>query len=256
MTYTLPKGYLSVSQVEMYLTCPKRYEWIYILGNEDPYSKHMMEGLVMMEVVEASCRRWSKSGAHFMFDQAKVHWSKVFNREAKRVTAWHGESKERVEARGKQLLRVLFRAGGPDYQPCMMPDKKLGVEWEFSVPLGGVPFVGFVDVVEDEGVIDLKVARNGDHYDPARSFQSLAYRVVAQKPRFQFDVLHKEGLFLEPKAHRLKSLDTAREWVEETVDAVARGISSGSFPPCLPAKNSLCAKKWCSRWEHCFGKVI
>lgn len=253
-TLNLPKPHLSFSQLDLYLQCPTKYEKTYIDGVREPSSSAPLEGTVMSKVMDTAGRQFLEKGKWPSIKQmqkmhgdfAKQLWTTAILETGKPK----GDSMDVVIHRGKEFLSDIW-----DHvflEPITMPNGKPGCEYEINQDIAGVPFLGFVDMVETGVISDFKVARNTEWYNVEHSLQMSTYSHCLQREDVRFIVFCKESMSIEV-LHTTRHLKKNALWVNYNVAMVAKAISSGSFPPCNPAKNKLCSPKFCNFYSSCYG---
>ena len=249
----LPKPHLSYSQIDLYMQCPTKYEKTYIQGVREPSSSAPMEGTVMSKVMDTAGRQFLEKGKWPSIKQMqKMHgdfarqlWTAAILETGKPK----GDSMDVVIRRGQMFLQNIWDE--LTLNPIMFKGKP-GCEYEIKQDIAGVPFLGFVDMVEEGVVSDFKVARSTEWYDADHSLQLGTYSHCLQREYVRFIVFCKESMCIETLTSR-RDLKKNALWVNYSVAMVAKAISSGSFPPCNPAKNKLCSPKFCSFYSSCYG---
>lgn len=249
----LPKGRLSHSQVELYLQCPLKYWYRYILGHKEPYNANLAEGSIVARLAEQSNLAYLAKGKHLNLKKMKQLLEKFAEEELGKVKNWVGQDKDKIMARQHEFLAVWYGGDGPDWQPVMMPDKKPGVEWKFELAIADVPVEGYIDLVEKTIVTDMKCSYKPDNYNAKLSLQLALYMYAAQKTQGRFDVFHKGEEAFQRLPKTIKKADRIKRWLEITYSNVAQAISAGNFPPCNPQHTKYCAKTYCFFFGNCYG---
>lgn len=249
----LPKDHLSYSQIDLYLKCPEKYRRRYDEGVQGPYTVALAEGTVMGKVLERVGKRLlpgktGKRGKPPALKTAQNWWDKAAAEEFPKVDEWYSENERVVETRGHAFLKGFYA----EDEPARM--KPVAVEEERTILIAGVPVLLIPDLVEENFVIDYKVARTDRNYKVDDSLQLSLYAYGFEKERVAYMIFRKEKLdhVLLPSERRNPNWQF---WLEFTVAQVARAISMEVFPPCLPEENWLCSPKWCEHWKTCFGKA-
>lgn len=244
----LPKGYLSVSQVEMYLRCPMQYWFSYVQDAKKVTSSPQFEGTCLAHALEMVGRRKMEGKYQIESDFAMKEYGKFLKKHSGSVDTWaFGDTPRTLKSRADLFLDAFFREG---HAAELKPE---GVEVEFNVEIAGVPIKGVADVVEPNYIFDYKVYRSMRYLKPERSFQLSMYAHVFQKKRVGYIVFLKEGKKPIEVVSAERDLDRTRLWLECVVSNVAMSISNGSFAPCNPAENVLCDERWCSFFGECYG---
>ncbi len=262
----LPRGYLSYSQINLYLLCPKRYEFENLKPNERQNASTPTQGRLVHKGIEAMV-------SHKMLYKAvpprELHRdvvSALLSVEFADVDVWD-EKVPDIET-AENLTRALLDL----YYDKRLPSVNArAVEYRVTARLRGrIPFLGFIDLVEkspmdlDDGdlspdprpgdrIIDNKAT--GRAYPAGRienSLQLSLYAHAAGVDLVGYDLLVSTKLpkFVEQRADRAPSeLEHALDIVED----VAQGISAGYFPRTDP-DSWMCSSKWCPFWKQCRGK--
>lgn len=243
----LPKGYLSVSQIECFLSCPRAYEFRYVLGRKAKSNAAQFEGLALAAALESIGKIKMKKQEPTISKALKVHGAYV-RKHADSVGDWNGTTPKNIKLRAEHFLESFWREG---HVESLNPE---GVEVSFNTTIAGVPFTGIADVVEPNYIFDYKVTKSTRYYNPERSFQLSAYAHVFQKSRVGYVCFLKEGKKPIEVMPAQRDLEKTKMWVEFTIATVARAISLGCFSPCDISKNFLCHEKYCDHFKECYGQ--
>ena len=249
----LPKGYLSVSQVNMYLRCARSYEMRYVKGVIRPPKARMTEGSAIHKALEVAHkhRKNSKQPAKLdmLLDAYSTYW------QAKKAEVeFEDETETDIMKRDETFIRLYHR----DFIPKIVPEQ---VEMRFWMPMTEfkIPVMGFIDLVdsgEEDGmhtVVDHKVVdRRKTKAMADGDMQLTLYAHVTGLPKARYD------MFVKNKTPILDTLRTVRtskdiKWVEQIFSSVAQAIAKGVFPPCDPT-GWMCNSDQCGYWSECRGK--
>jgi RecB family exonuclease len=259
----LPKGYLSISGYSTFKACGAKYEFSYVKGVRLPANGPMFKGTVLHDGVEAAVDHVIRAKALPQKAQIEALISDVFDK-GKAEVAWElGEDAIEGDDAGKakdavlQMYGVYHDKALPTFQP-------IKVEEGFARLIGGVPMIGYMDMVEqvkespdDPGVLwvsDLKTSKATWSQAKADANPQLTlYAGVAGTSHVRVDniVQLKGGIKYEPKkstrsAHALRVLT---EDIVETADFIRRGV----FPKAA-IDSWACNEKWCDYWSGCRGR--
>jgi hypothetical protein len=248
----LPQGYLSVSQVNMYLRCAKSYEWRYVKKQISPPLARMSEGTAIHKALEVAHneRKRSRQAASLstILDAYHQSW------QAQRAEIeYEDESEQDIIKRDETFIRLYHR----EFVPKIVPEQ---VEMEFWVALTEhhIPVRGFIDLIdsgEEDGmhtIVDHKVVQRAKPAQEVQNdMQMTLYTHAVSLPKARFD------MFIKTKTPRIDSLRTVRtsndiRWVEKVFNEVALGINKGVFPPCSPT-NWMCNEQQCGYYSRCRG---
>jgi len=252
----LPKSYLSVSQVRLFQSCPRAYEWRYVKDVISPPQARMAEGQAVHRSLEHAHRQYMKSRKMVPLDTMLDTYNDAWNTLKTDVEVWdEDDSEERILKRARAFLLQYHTK----YLPLVTP---IVVEQRFWISLGKchIPLNGYIDLIADDSadpdtreVIDYKVvSKSKSQADANNDMQLTVYSHAAGLPKVRFDQ------FVKTAAPAIKVLRSNRDrrdflWVQDVFESVAGAISAGNFPPCDPG-SWLCTEKWCGFWKRCRGK--
>ncbi len=249
----LPRGYLSKSAIEMYLRCPKQFEFHYILGLSSPPGVAMVEGSSHGEALNMNNLYYIEKQENLETDLVVEKFCDEFNDRQKEIPAieWakSEEDKDSVIRRGKLLLPAYFEGIGRLMKP-------IAVERKIEVDMGGVPVLGFIDVESKDCIDDYKVTgKTKSQGEADTDIQLTLYSKARKKPKVGFICLVKNKT---PVVNRVVSERTAGDYAaaDALVASVSDAIKKGAFPMCNPKDVFPCSKKWCGFWNRCRGKHL
>lgn len=250
----LPRGYLSVSQIKLYLQCPHKYMKKYVEGIPEPVTGPQIEGIVWSKTMEEICKgRLKKNKWHSLKDTVKI-WEKHWANESVTVDQWQGTRPDDAGERARKFLRQLWTPEGPKLHPAMY-DGRPGVELETDCTIAGIPFKIIPDLIEyhdnEWRILDFKIS-NPDYQDAERSIQLTIEAAVFEIEKVTLLVGDKRYSNLV-WINSTRDIEGAWKFSEKLVTTVAEGISKGVFPLTNPELNTLCSKKFCSQWANCLG---
>lgn len=227
--------HLSYSSISCYLECPRRWKLRYIDKLETPPNHHFFFGSAWHSAIEEHL----KEGIGVPLAQRWLrHWQQV-SRPLERELALELAAVGAAMAADSSTLYVL-----KDLRPTAI-ERKI----EFRVPNVGVPIIGYIDLVLQNGVlVDLKTA--GSPWDQARAdaeTQPAFYLAATGGTRFQHIVFVKS---FEPE---VQVLDTQRHNPAAVVYPLAqkawKGISAGDFHCNVSACSGCDYRSVCKREE-------
>lgn len=261
-TLTLPKGYLSVSQVEMYRRCGLQYYYRYVKGHVMPPSVAQAEGQALhygLAVGHAEALKSPKVPVDVMLDALNDRWKSIRGDIDWKTENENGDNEDTILKRGQRFLY--------DYNEDFLPHLKTRVdqtgpfiERRFWVTMGksSVPVLGFIDLVAEnhmpEGsqepeVIDHKTTTKAKSaFDVETDLQLTIYSAAAGVPRVRFNS------FVKNKTPVIRTIAAVRtpedwKWAQFVVQSVAEAISKGSFIP--GAAGWWCSPKFCGYYAMC-----
>jgi CRISPR/Cas system-associated exonuclease Cas4 (RecB family) len=246
------KKYLSFSQINMYLKCPRQYEFRYIQGIKRPPSGALILGTVWHSTVEENYRQKIVTKDDLPLDHMQDFFADNWESKLEEEEIDFESSPANLKDTGISVVEAHHKNIAPTVNPVLVEEK-------FRVSLGdNFPFdlLGFWDVVdEDEVVIDNKsYSKTKSQTDIDKDLQltaySLAYRLVTGKIEggLRIDSVIKTK---QPKTVQIKTTRTNQdcEWLLELIENVAKGIMNEVF---FPNPNGWhCSPKWCGYWKEC-----
>lgn len=251
----LPRGYLSASQINKYLSCPKDYYFTYVEGKRSKPSEKMVLGSGVHKLIENAINYKVFNGnrtphqEEILDDSRTVLEGMYFDEEGK-APEGSEEGFESVLDSAQKSFIVWYKNRMPDISPICSEKEAL-----FTV--GDIPIKGYIDYLDatPEGVkvVDIKVGKK--KRNPLDSVQLALYAVSEATPLVGFDTI------LQPTKTMPHRMDVTTAsltdgyllHIKSMVVNVHRGITQGYFPECLP-DHWLCNAKWCGNFSQCRGK--
>ena len=266
--HNLPQPFLSVSQVELYLKCPKQYEFRYIKGIRSPPSVALVQGTTIHKAVEIGYQYVIDKGelppVELALDTFHDHYRENMSSD---VIRQEHESDAFNYAYGEKLLTIWHKDKLPTVKPVM-------VEQQFIVPIYDIPVIGGIDLIDgaphtegatDNVVVDNKVVgKKYSQNDVDSMLQMSLYSAAARLPNQRYDLFIKPNEdYLKnpnskakgPRIEPMKTIRTASDilWMARIFKEVAQAISAGNFPPTSPT-SWTCSASWCGFWRACRGR--
>lgn len=267
----LPRGYLSVSQVNTYRRCPLQYYFRYIKNLIRAPSASQAEGNAIHKSVAVGHEEFVKSGKvplDILLDAYNDFWKNI-----KKDIDWKAEedvvSEDLIERRDHIFLSQYNDHFIPNLQP-RIDDSGPCVERRFWVTVGQarVPVLGFIDLVAknetrfmdkkspdgsgEEEVIDHKVTtKSKTQSEVDNDLQLSVYSRVMGLSHVRFQC------FVKTKKPQIKAVAARRsehswKWAEFVITQIAECISKGVFPP--GADGWWCGPRWCGYYDMCRGR--
>ena len=251
--YNLPKQFLSASQINKYLTCPRQYELEYVKGIEVPKKSNynMAIGSSVHKYVETHINRMLSAGGD------PQNYSDVIVDAAADISAivtnptvdLEGQSGDSAISLSQNLYNIWYK----ELASTLLPTAS---EKKFEDVVGDVPVMGFIDYIDHSAgkpeICDLKVVdKTKTLADAANSIQLAIYSIVEKNPCVRFDSVVKTKT---PKLTQVRYEFSKGElqYFTDLIGEVATSISAGNFPRCKPDSWS-CTKTWCSFFKDCRG---
>ena len=250
---SLPRGYLSHSQIRLYGECPQKYYFSYIAAIPTRINEKLFLGEIFHATLEdyftkkinGSCPDEAATVAAFL---------EAFAASApERDIIWKIPRRE-TRARGVAFVKYFLAHIAPTMNPLMV-EKELSAE----IPEIGVTLKGIIDLVEtDFSIIDFKTTTSKWSASKAgNSLQMIIYKYLFDR---NFGNVHGslryEILYAKTAANvRRQSLKVipgpdANAQMLILITHVAENISNGVF---YPQPNPFCA--WCDYLALCHDKT-
>lgn len=250
------KRHLSFTQLNMFLRCPRQYEYRYIRGIKAPPSGAMVQSCVWHETLERNYRQKIDSDRDLALGEMQEFFAAQFDAAlaGEEIAFEPDEKPGKLKDQGTAIVAAHHRTIAPAVRPLL-------VEERFTVDLGeDFPFdlVGVWDLIERDGtIVDNKSyskAPRQEDLDKDLQFTAyaLGYRTThgRAEPGLRMDAIVKT---LNPKAvqlHTRRTNDNCR-WFPGLIEEVGRAIDSGTF---YPNPNGWhCSPRFCGYWGLCMG---
>lgn len=268
---SLPRGYLSVSQVNTYRRCPRQYYFRYIKDLIRAPSANLVEGSAIHTSVAVGHEESVRSESvplDLMLDTYNDYWNKK-----KGDVDWKAEdgsvSEENIIKRDHNFLTQYNHRFIPQLKP-RVDETGPFVERRFWVTVGEerVPLLGYIDLVAknettftdskspngsgEEEVIDHKTStKTKSQSEVDGDLQLTIYSRVVGLAHVRFQC------FVKTKTPQIKAVASMRsvdswKWAEFVITEISKCISKGVFPPGPDGWH--CTPKWCGYWDMCRGR--
>lgn len=261
----LPKGYLSVSQVTQYLKCGEAYRRRYVLEQPIKSTSATAQGRSVHKAAEKLHLSMIANATISEEEMVQVY-SDTHDVEMKDAVILEEDQTEKsIKDVGVLLTRRYHKYavfGGTDANSkVVLPLKPVAAERSFKVHLpvlesDPIPFVGVIDLEEEDGIADLKTKNKpASQLEADNSLQLSIYAYVTGKPSVRLDQLVKPTKTLPARYFRTESIRTKTEALHavDVVADVAVDIAAGRFRRTNP-ENWWCTEKWCEYWSDCRGR--
>lgn len=250
------KKYRSVSQLNLYNSCPHRYYLERIAKVWQRPAAWLAQGSAVHEALEL----FERSGRAMTLEEAQTSFSEAYSRyieESTEITPnfeyWFASGPYRGEqdtARrhgiGLEQVERYFRWVDlcPPEKVWITPDGVPAVELKFDIELDGIPVTGFIDlVVTDHGggliVRDHKTGNKpGDDFQLAVYSLAIAETYGIERPRYGDYWMGKSGKATYP----FDLSDWTKERITERFRELDDGVKSERFDPDPePQKCNFCS---------------
>jgi hypothetical protein len=263
---SLPKGVFSYSQYMMFRRCARAYEFKYVLGISEPSRPRMVRGSALHRGIEFALRKKQEGGTVHL-EEMKEKIRTEFEKQRGEVQDWGEDKPDLVRQEALSLYEAFHTSALSRIQP-------VAVEKGFAVRFGGVPMVGFVDVVDRQPMMEVKnlppeVAELAPHANVVVDFKSSAakwsekelrsdvqltlYAAAERTPRVRVDQLipYKRGATYVAGESIRTPTDVAV--LEEDLGEVAAFVRKGIFPM-TSIDSWACTAGQCAFWTLCRGR--
>jgi hypothetical protein len=266
----LPRSYVSVSQINQYLKCPKAYEFRYIEEIELARNSYMVQGSALHRAAEGlhlSMMNEAKAPpVEMVLDMYADAHKELFTSDVV-IEEEDGDTGKILDI-GTKMMSVYYQGAtgqlnDPDTKQWIPPVYPVAVERKIYMPLKPLerdpyPFMAVIDLEEPNAVADIKTKRKkGSQAEADNSLQLSLYAAATSKPDVRLDQLIKPTKTLPTRYLRTGGVRSAEE-IQHAIEIgadVVDGIVVGYFPRSTPDA-WWCTPKWCGYWDKCRGKKL
>ncbi len=271
MQYELPNGYLSASSIGTLLTCPRMFEFRYVLRIPVPPTASMLTGTALHRTLESYYRAVIENADNRLTPDQMADLATATLEETLTTEEHYLKPEEQEEA--GTTVRELSTSYVEHVAGTIMP---LAVEEQHVwTSRCGIPMLAFIDLRHrppdgGEGIIDYKVTSR--KWTPDKLANSLQFNLYALGTGLKNVEVHNLVKAAPSKHTTTKHIDgvtdiapsirilrhafdgSANDHLEDIIESSARLITAGVFTPCaMDAWN--CNPKWCGYWSICRGKA-
>jgi len=252
--------HLSYSSISTYLLCARSWKFRYLDKIKTPVAAALPFGSAFHETIKAYTDTKAVGGQPDPLDEI---FNRAWNWRVENENIDYGsETPESIRMVGHRMLTERSVCTTIDgITPQMVNDQPVSERRvEFTVDGVPVPVVGFIDMIDIDGVpCDFKTASRSwydskadDELQPA--FYLEALKQLGEMPsggRFRYFIFTKAK---KPKTQIIETSRTDKQlnWALDTIRDTWHGINSQVFPP-----NGIggwkCSKKYCEYWDVCKG---
>jgi len=250
----LPKGYLSVSQINCYLQCGYTYFYRYVLGIKTAAGLPLVFGLACHHALEENAKYKLDTASDLSPDELSELYNQYFDENKSTIKDFGGKTEKTIKLEAAELLKTFH-----DKIASRMLAYTDGVEREVQIEVAEIPMIGFIDFVGffdgSPAVVDYKfVGRGKSQKDVDEDIQLTFYSMATNEPDVKFLSFIKP----HPTYHPLpavKVMSGSRTEVDFTkftniVRRVAQAIAMRHFKPAKRG-HCLCNVKYCDFWDRC-----
>jgi len=259
------RDYLSVTQMNLYMKCPKAYYFSYIEKIKLPPNGVRVQGQAYHEALAANFTHKLETASDMpiedVFDVFSdsfnlIRKDKVMQDEGKQWVFddinWEGGDSGEMKDQGIALTELYCGSVAPTITPVQVENRE-------EITISDVPFVIIRDLETIDTVIDHKVKKSRfSEGDLGRELQPLAYTMQTNKD-FCFHVALKQKTLAivtpdEDSKLRIQPTRGKKLWFEQVVSDVWTAIQAGIFPVCPNGWH--CGENYCGYFELCKGGYV
>jgi CRISPR/Cas system-associated exonuclease Cas4 (RecB family) len=246
----LPVNHVSKSQIEMYLRCPKQYEFRYILGLKEPPAVALVQGGKIHEALDMNNKHKIQSGEDLPANVVQEKFADEFETASFEIERWD-EPKDAVMAQSRKLIQSYMNVEAPLINPVASEEKiENTIEYEDGLEL---PVVAIIDVREENAIGDYKVSSRRKSKNEMEGNLQMGLYAYLKEIRNTYFMMMLKGKD-EVARQTLCVEDIQVRWTLQVMREVAQAISRGVFPPCDPGTSWCCSKAYCGYYPRCRGK--
>jgi hypothetical protein len=240
--------YISHSQLDLWLACPKKWGYKYVDKIQVPTSGPLLEGSCYHKTLENNFRYKLEHGVDLSLDlindAVSTNWN-IVQKEAYAIN-WRDDDPDRIYDEVRGLVNEYMISTAPQVTPVV-------VEETFLTDIEDVKFACVVDLVDNHGtVIDHKTSsKSYNQTDIDRDMQATAEAFSLGKAiMFQNHVAVKNR---QPYIQIAKSYRTDKDilWWINMVQGILAHMKTGYFPPRCIKEDYRSSKKFCDYWDLC-----
>ena len=247
------KRRFSISQINTYIDCPRKYKFRYIdkiksVGNENliigsahhSYFEAVLENRIMKMDLTPSQR-----------DELRIDICDKMVKDMKGL-------KQKIDiTKNKKIFDLLTKKWDEEVLPGLDP---LEVEKEYKYKVDGYDFILYVDLINvydgRKEIIDWKVVGRSKNQRTVDNLLQLSFYALATGIE-DVAICSLVKNLKNPKIDFVRSTrgKAEQEWCESIINGAVRGINMEYFPYCS-TENFLCCSDYCDHWDRCRGKKL
>lgn len=247
----LPCDYLSPTQVNMYLRCPKQYEFRYVQGLKIPPAAKMIEGSCMHKALDHNNSNFIDNEENLPSGELYEVFADTFSDAQDTIGDWGEDNESTIMSRGQEGLKRYCGGVAKQYRPHRS-EKKVTPKIE------KIPFLAFIDTIgtfagsKQRVVVDYKVSGKAKSQAEVDNNLQLWVYMEAEKLRDSALCVFTPKK-IDVKVSSMQYSQHTQNRLHLIVKDTAAAISAGNFPRCGP-DNYLCNPKWCGYYDRCFKR--
>jgi hypothetical protein len=239
--------YISHSQLDLWLHCPRKWEYKYIKKIPQPTTAPLIEGSVYHKVLETYFNHKLNTKQDLsipdVYDAFSTHWTA--STAPNNHIDWGDRYQDDVRDECQSLLTEYVSTIAPQIIPAV-------VEETYISDIEGTKFVCIIDLITSEDtVIDHKTSsKKYTQDDVDKDIQASAEAFVLDKA-----IVFQNHVAIKPinkiqivKSYRLKE---DIDWWLAMTKGIIKQMNSGIAPPRAMKGDYLCSSKYCPYWDKC-----
>ena len=250
--YNLPKQWLSHTQINMFLRCPKQYEFRYVNGIRIPPSGVLVLGGAGHSAIAYNYKQKIQTHQDLKINEVTEFFAEEFDRKVKEEEPIFDEDRPKdLKDNGIKVLKKYQN----DKAKIIQPKE---VEKVFAIDFTNVNYFikGFIDLItENEELVDHKISKKSPSQsniddDLQMTVYKLGYNYTYNKDPIEL----RYDYLITSKNPKIKSYPTFRtnEDIDEylvIVGQIVEYIKRGDFYKNTQSYN--CSQKYCGYYEKC-----
>jgi hypothetical protein len=251
----LPVSHLSVSSIDLFISCPEKWKRRYLDGEYFPPNGKMVLGSAIHASEAQHYGRVIDGEEGFTTEQVIDEFSAEWNERISRGVDWGDDNPGELKDSGIAALRVYHDTVVPTIEP-------VAVEREFRISWEGVDWdlMGFIDLeCADGAVADLKVGKKLSPGAARVALQPTAYLYVRRAeanpaPRFDYHQIVRGNKKPSATVMSTTRTDEQLDYFAERLFSIAQDMAwrteTGNWAGAVPG-SWFCDPKWCPHWDGC-----
>ena len=245
---SLPKSHLSHSQINMFLRCPKQYEFRYLEGLVMPPSGNLILGGAGHKALEHNYSQKIDSKKDLKETEVTEYFASEFEERAKEEVDWQDNKPGDLKDGGVRVLKEYQKTTAPLIQPRV-------VEYEFNIEFENVDYTlkGFIDLITEKSEVrDHKIS--GRSPSTVDDLQLTVYKIAYRYLMGHDPTLTTYDYLITTKKPQVKMFPVEITEADEAeyftlVGEVVGAIGSGCFY--RRTNGWWCGAKYCGYYHKC-----
>lgn len=249
--------HVSHSQIEMYLRCPRQWEYRYVHGLKIPPSGALIEGGCYHEALERNFKQKIYTQEDLPLEECLDTFSVVWDARllGEEFIDWEDQDPGRIKDEGISLVEKYMMTTSPSVQPAK-------VEEPYVSEIAGVKFICVVDLEEVSlAVVDHKTSgRKYTQADVDKTLQASAAAFVLNR-----GIVFYNHIALKTRTPTIQIVKTYRthsdiSWYVDMVVGIIAQMKTGLAPPrpvdAFGKDGWWCNERFCGYYSRCRGECV